>query len=88
MAVAYTTRNRDAFDQARKGSDYVTSAGVLTIPAGETTATIPVTVLGDLVPELDEPFEVVLLRPSGATIGDGTAAAVLLNDDPVRLPLR
>ena len=39
---------------ARRGEDYRLGADVLTIPAGQTRATVPVTVLGDTADEGDE----------------------------------
>src|SRR5262249_39351596 len=56
---------------AAAGTDYVAAGGTLTIPAGETTGTIGVAVLGDLVSEADEWFTVRLTNPDGTLIVDG-----------------
>src|SRR5262249_31402408 len=53
---------------AKAGKDYVATSGSLTFDPGETTKTISVTVLGDLVDEYDEMFSVRLSNPTGATI--------------------
>ncbi len=56
--------------------------GTVTFLEGETTASIPFTINGDVTPEPDETFTVALSSPiGGATIGDGSAAATIVNDD-------
>jgi hypothetical protein len=52
-----------------------------TIPAGAMSQTFTVKVNGDLLVEADETFAVDLGTPSGATIGDGTGAGLIVNDD-------
>ncbi len=51
---------------AKAGLDYVAASGVLTIPAGQTSGTISVAVLGDSNTELRESFYVNLRNASGA----------------------
>src|SRR4028118_34967 len=55
---------------ARAGSDYTADGQTITIPAGATTATIAIEVLGDDVDELYESFQVVLSTPVAATLAD------------------
>ncbi len=63
-------------------SDYAITSGTLTFAPGETTKTIPVTVFGDTKVEPDENFFVILSNPTGgATTGDATGTATILNDD-------
>ncbi len=61
--------------------DYVAAAGTLTIPAGSTTGTIDVTVVGDTKFEADETFTVTLSSPAGATLAAAAATGTIVNDD-------
>jgi hypothetical protein len=64
--------------------DYITqTAKTLTIPAGQTSTTISVPVVGDLLNEIDEKFTVKLSNPVNATIpmNGGTATGIIVNDD-------
>ena len=58
------------------------TSGLVEFAAGATTATITITVNGDLTFEGDESFNVVLSGAVGARIATGTATATILNDDP------
>ncbi|WP_075085217.1 beta strand repeat-containing protein [Mariniblastus fucicola] len=53
-------------DTAMAGSDYVAGSGTVTIPAGQLTAEIDVTINGDTDVEPDEDFKVVLSNPTYA----------------------
>ncbi|HMG48227.1 MAG TPA: Calx-beta domain-containing protein [Allosphingosinicella sp.] len=56
--------------------------GTVTFLQGETTASIPFTVNGDVTNEPNETFTVALSNATGgATIGDGSATATITNDD-------
>ncbi|MFP6764498.1 MAG: Calx-beta domain-containing protein, partial [Planctomycetaceae bacterium] len=55
--------------------------GTVNFEAGATSATITISVLGDLVLENDESFEVRLTNPSGVSIDTATAVGTILNDD-------
>ncbi len=69
---------------ASGGTDYsAVTAGSLTIPAGDTTATLTVTVLDDGVVEPDETFTVTLADPVNATLADATATGTINNDDEI-----
>lgn len=63
------------------GSDYVGVSGQLTIPAGSTSGTISVPIIGDTNAEANETFTVALSNPSGASLADDTATATVTNDD-------
>ena len=72
---------------ATSGTDFVSTSGILTIPAGSTAGTIVVPVVGDTVVESDETFAVTLSNPSSnATIGTGTGTGTIFNDDAVVVP--
>src|SRR5262249_16956274 len=54
---------------AKPGADYVAVSGTVTFAPGQTTATVPVTVNGDVLDEYDELFLVAFTNPTNATIG-------------------
>jgi hypothetical protein len=67
---------------ATAGSDYAAASGDLTIPAGQTTRTVTITVLADRLPEPNETFAV---NPSGVTKGflaDAVAIGTVRDDEP------
>ena len=66
---------------ALAGDDYVGASGQLVIPAGATSGTIPVAVIGDADFEPDETFTVSLTSALNAVIGDGDAVGTISNDD-------
>ena len=71
-------------DDARPATsdfDYQGTGATLTIPAGETEATISVQLLDDGDHEPTETFEVVLANPSNSVIADDTGEARILDDD-------
>lgn len=78
FTVGYATANGNAL----AGIDYQATSGTLTFAAGQTSATVQVTVLGDTRPEADETFFLNLSDPgNGATLADGQGQATILNDD-------
>lgn len=68
---------------ATAGTDYTAGSGTVTIAAGQTTATINVTVAGDTDPESDETFDVTLTSPTNATLADATGVGTISHDDAV-----
>ncbi len=80
VSVNYATAN----STATAGSDYVASSGTVNFPAGTTTQTITVPIIGDTTPEASEVFFVNLSSPVNATIGDGQAIGTITDDDAVR----
>ena len=68
---------------ALAGSDYVASAGTVTLPAGQTEATFPVAILGDAQIEGDETFFVRITGASGAAFDPALrASGIIVDDDP------
>ena len=73
-------------------SDYTATSGSITIDTGQTTASVTVTILQDLLVEGDESFTLTLSNASPtdvAIISDDTAIGVITDDDaedPVILP--
>jgi hypothetical protein len=70
-----------AAGSATAGSDYVAAGGTRTIAAGATSATIGITVNGDVLDELDETYGVSLSNPGNATIADGSGLGTITDDD-------
>ncbi|MGH8029755.1 MAG: Calx-beta domain-containing protein [Arenimonas sp.] len=69
---------------ATAGSDYqAIDWATVTIPAGASSATFPVTVYGDTADEANEHFELILIGLTGAVYDDSVADATIINDDVV-----
>ncbi len=66
---------------AKAGNSYVAAAGTITIPAGETTADIEVTLMDDGIDEADETFILTLAKPLNATLATAQAVATIIDDD-------
>ena len=62
-------------------NDYAHQGRSLTIPAGDSSATITVQTTEDTDIEIDDQFTVKLSNPSDGAIGDGTAIGTITNDD-------
>ena len=77
VSVQYAT----APGTATAGTDYQSAAGTLTIPAGQTSGEIQVTVTGDTRDEPDETFVVNLSGPTNGTIADGQGVGTIADDD-------
>jgi large repetitive protein len=77
VTVSYTTGD----DTAVAGSDYVAASGTLTIPAGQSSGTIPVLVNGDGLSEFDERFYVNLSSPTIGTIVDSQGFGHIYDDE-------
>ena len=62
--------------------DYTAKSGTVTIPAGDSSATITIATNEDSDIEINDTFTVVLSNPpAGVTIGDDTATGTIRNDD-------
>ncbi|WP_344313439.1 Calx-beta domain-containing protein [Fodinicola feengrottensis] len=66
---------------ATAGSDYQATNGDLTFTPGQTTKTVTVPVIGDLVDEPNETFNVDLSAASGSAIVDGHGVGTIIDDD-------
>jgi hypothetical protein len=66
---------------ATAGTDFESTSGTLTIPAGMTNRTVDVVVNGDVTPESNETLSLMLTNPADAMIGDGTAQGTIVNND-------
>ena len=79
VSVDYAT----ADGSAAAGEDYSATSGTLTFNAGETTKTVSVALLDDVVDEGEETLTLTLSNPSGAWIEDGEASGTIENSDPL-----
>ncbi|MEB3357075.1 MAG: Calx-beta domain-containing protein [Synechococcales bacterium] len=77
VQVAYATENGTAI----AGSDYTASSGTVTFAPGQTTQTITIPVLGDLVQESNETFALLLGSSVNAELSLTQAIATILNDE-------
>jgi large repetitive protein len=78
VTVDYATADGTAAAPA----DYTPATGTVTIAPGQTTATVPVSTLGDALVEPTEAFTLVLSNPTNSTIAQATAT-VTLTDGPL-----
>ncbi len=62
-------------------NDYLPISGTLNIPENQFSASIPVTIYGDLTLEPDEIFSIDISNPTNATIGDPQGTGTIQNDD-------
>jgi len=79
---AVTVNYATADGTATAGSDYVAKTGTLTIPAGQTSATIAVPVVGDRLAENSETFSLRLTDPTNAFIARGLGFATIVDNEP------
>jgi hypothetical protein len=78
VTVQWATANDTATDV---DDDYVAATGTVTFAPNSTTATLQVTVKGDVKNEANETFFVNLSSPLYATLPDAQAVGTVLNDD-------
>jgi len=85
VTVEYATANGTATagTNPENGDDYFGVSGTLTIPAGQTSGQIIVSVFTDAMHEPDETFFLNLSNATNATISDAQGQATIVNDDPV-----
>lgn len=64
VEVAFSTQDGSAIGTQNGGTDYISQSGTVSIPAGETSATLPMYIIHDQAIELTENFFVQLSSPS------------------------
>ena len=79
VTVNYTT----ADVTATAGSDYLPAVGTLVIPAGATSATITVPIIGDKENEATETFELRLSSPVNARLDKSVGTGTIIDTDPL-----
>jgi hypothetical protein len=80
VTVSYATANGTA---TVAGGDYLAKVDTLTFPAGQTSQTVTVSVIGDTNKEASETFFVNLSGATGATLFDSQGKGTILDDDNV-----
>ncbi len=82
VSVDYATSDTSpASGSATAGSDYIAASGTLIIPAGSTSGTVTVSVIGDTMVETNETFTLELTNPIGSNLVTDTATGTILNDE-------
>ena len=80
VTVNYAT----ADGSATAGEDYTSKSGTLTFTAGETSKTVSVSVLDNVIDEGNETFILTLSSPTGnAFLADSEATGTIENSDPM-----
>ena len=82
ITVNYTTVDGTFANTATAGTDYQVRSGQVTIPAGQTSATVTVPVNGDRLAENSETFSLRLTNPANAFIADGLGVATIVDNEP------
>ena len=88
VSVTYTTANGTA--EAGTGKDYTTASGTLEFTSGQTSKTIDVTTLEDLLNEADETYTLTLTAVTGVTgvsLGTASAPGTIVDDDALTAEL-
>ena len=71
---------------ATAGVDYLPNTWTTYIPAGQTSATVAIDIVGDSAIEADESFNLYVDSVYGARVADGRAVGTIVNDDVPPLP--
>jgi putative metal-binding protein/Calx-beta domain-containing protein len=77
VSVHWGTSNEDAI----AGVDYVAASGTLNIPVGSSSGAIQVKIIGDMVKESNERFEVNFSNPVNVTLPVDPRSRVMIIDD-------
>ena len=77
VTVQYAT----ADGTATAANDYISATGTLSFAPGDTSKTVPVTIVQDTLDELNETFTFALSNPSNATISDATGVMTITDDE-------
>ncbi|MDD1433642.1 M10 family metallopeptidase C-terminal domain-containing protein, partial [Dolichospermum sp. ST_sed6] len=78
ISVNYQTVDDDA---TTANNDYVAKTGTITFTPGQTTQTLPITINGDTVREINEAFTVRLTNAVNATLVKNEGIGIIRNDD-------
>jgi gliding motility-associated-like protein len=78
--IDYTTQDGTA---TTADNDYVAKAGVLTIPAGDSTGVVSISINGDNKYENNDTFTVYFSGQTEGTLNDSIAKGTIVNDDPI-----
>jgi subtilisin family serine protease len=76
-----TIAYRTAAGTAAAGTDFITAASSLAIPAGATSGVVNVTIVGDMAVESDETFTVQVTTVNGNAVANVAGTVTIVNDD-------
>lgn len=79
--VLYATQNDGGTTGAIAGDDYVETTGILTFLPGETSKTVFIPLINDMLREGAETFTFVVDQAEGATLGTQRTVKITINDD-------
>jgi hypothetical protein len=82
MGVDSSVDYRTVDSSALAGEDFIAKSGTVNIPAGETSRTFTVSIVGDRDPEMAESFTVSLSASTHASIRDGIGTCTILDNEP------
>ena len=77
VTVKYLTSNGTALT----GTDYTSTSGTVSFAIGETSKTVNVAILDDLISEISKSFQITLSDPTNAAIIDGVSTVQILDND-------
>ena len=77
VTVNFSTAN----GTATAPGDYTEKNGTLTIPTGQASGTITVSIVSDTVAESNDNFQIDLTNPTNALVDDGQGIGTIMNDD-------
>ncbi|MCF6325342.1 MAG: hypothetical protein L3J89_13655 [Gammaproteobacteria bacterium] len=81
VTVDYTTSDGTAI----ASEDYVSKNGTLSFAPGETSKTVMVDVIGDVITEFDETFQLILSKPVNADLSNNAAGMATIIDNDIDL---
>jgi hypothetical protein len=73
---------RTVDSSAIAGDDFIAKSGTVTIPAGQTSRTFTVSIVGDRIAEWTESFTVSLSASTHASIQNGTGTCYIMDNEP------
>ena len=80
--VAVTVKYKSINDDAIAGLDYESTSGTITIPAGKTSGSLQVRIIGDLLREKNERFDVNFSDPVNVLLpADPNSRIMIIDDD-------
>ena len=85
VKVDYTTEDVTGSTAATAGLDYTATSGTLTFSQGQTSKTVSVSIVDDIIMDDGETFKLKLSNPRStpnAVLGDGEAIGTITNSDP------
>ena len=83
MTFNYDTTN----GTAQAGADYTANTGTVILPVGQNTVPIVIEIIGDLIVEADEIFDIIVNLSQGAASDEVIANGRIINDDAARISI-